>query len=220
MKRTNSKFLYFIRKNAFYLLLGFCVIAIGLSVTLVLTLQKDKANQIENPPIIDSSNGDLNEGGNQDAPTVEPTPEEKPVETKIVFCMPVNEGSIIKDYSETMVFNSTLNKYSSHLAIDFSAPVGSEVVCVYDGIVESVTTNYLTGATITVDHGNGLKTVYNSLVDGSMVSVGQSLTKGQVIGEVGTSNLQEFNEGAHLHFEVSVNGQAIDPMDYLLIEEK
>ena len=76
------------------------------------------------------------------------------------------------------------------------------------------------GVTITIDHGNGLKTIYNSLADAESVFQGQTVKQGDVIGEVSTSNRQEYKDGAHLHFEVLENGEKVDPLKYLLIEEK
>jgi len=45
------------------------------------------------------------------------------------------------------------------MGIDFAADAGTNVVAVYDGTIESVTTSYLQGTTVTIDHGNGLKSV-------------------------------------------------------------
>jgi murein DD-endopeptidase MepM/ murein hydrolase activator NlpD len=78
----------------------------------------------------------------------------------------------------------------------------------------------LHGTTITIDHGNGLKTIYNSLEDGELVTVGGQVKQGEVIGAVSVTNKQEYKEGAHLHFEVYENDVNIDPAKYLVYEEK
>jgi murein DD-endopeptidase MepM/ murein hydrolase activator NlpD len=119
-----------------------------------------------------------------------------------------------------MVFNSTLDRYQVHNAIDFYAQEGTPVYAVYDGTIESVTNDLLKGVTVTIDHGNGLKTVYNSLADGETVIVGQTVKQGDIIGEVSVTNRQEYGEGAHLHFQVLENGQVIDPAKYLTLDEK
>jgi murein DD-endopeptidase MepM/ murein hydrolase activator NlpD len=141
-------------------------------------------------------------------------------ETVISFIMPVNNASKIEDYSTTMVFNSTLNRYTSHMAIDFFAEEGSKVYAVCDGVVESIENDFLKGVSITIDHGNGLKTVYNSLADGDLVTVGMEVKQGDIIGEVSLTNRQEYKEGAHLHFEVIENNQKINPDKYLTFDEK
>ena len=71
----------------------------------------------------------------------------------------------------------------------------------------------LTGTTVTIDHGNGLYTVYNSLESGDDVFVGQKVLQGAEIGAVSVTNRQESAGGAHLHFQVIENGAAIDPAD-------
>ena len=110
--------------------------------------------------------------------------------------------------------------YSSHLAIDYYAPEGTNVLAVFDGNVLSIETTFLQGTTITIDHGNGLYSIYNSLADGDSVSVGQKVSQGDVIGQVSTTNKQEYKSGAHLHFEVKENGKLIDPAKYLESQEK
>ena len=133
--------------------------------------------------------------------------------------MPVN-GTIAKDYSEVPVFNSTLNRYSSHEGIDFTAEAGAEVFAVYKGTVSDVTNSITKGVTVTVDHGNGLFTVYNSLESIEDVAIGTQVEAGDVIGYVSTTNRQEANDGAHLHFETIENGDYINPSKYLFPEEK
>ena len=218
MKRTERLF-DFIKRNALYMVLSLCIIAVGVSVALMLssdvdnTLSNDDVPSVNNPVDPDDTPSD---------PVVNPedTTPETPVDAPVVFIMPVANASSIGEYSETMVFNSTLGRYSSHLAIDFFAEEGTNVLVVYDGVVEDVQTTLLKGTTITIDHGNGLKTIYNSLADGDMVSVGQTVKQGDVIGQVSVSNRQESADGAHLHFEVSENGQYIDPVKYLEMQEK
>jgi murein DD-endopeptidase MepM/ murein hydrolase activator NlpD len=67
------------------------------------------------------------------------------------------------------------------------------------------------GNLVVIDHGNGLATAYahNSSL---AVSVGQSVTQGDVISYVGSTG---HSTGPHMHFEVRVNGAAVDPLGYL-----
>ena len=219
-KQTENRFLIFLRRNMLYLILSACILAVGLSITLMLINQQGNNSAVvepDVPTIIDPVPDE------PDGPVIEPDiPEDPvtPVDKPIIFIMPVENSTSIGAYSETMVWNSTLNRFSAHLAIDFYADEGTPVLAVYDGVVESVETSLIKGTSITIDHGNGLKTVYNSLADGDMVVKGQSVKQGDIIGDVSISNRQEYKDGAHLHFEVFENGEKIDPVKYLNFEEK
>lgn len=225
MEQKTNKFATFMRKNAVYIILSLCIIAVGVSVTLML-LKRDVGGDASIPnedvqiidPVVDSP---VPEEPDNDPVT---TPDEpsviEPVDVPITFIMPVSNPVSIGEYSETMVFNSTLGRFSAHMAIDFFAAEGTEVMAVCDGTVKSVETTLLKGTTVVIDHGDGLETVYNSLADGESVTVGQKVSKGDVIGRVSLSNRQESASGAHLHFEVTENGQTVDPVKYLELIEK
>ncbi|MBQ8196858.1 MAG: M23 family metallopeptidase [Clostridia bacterium] len=203
----NNKAILFFRRNAVYLILAFCILAIGLSAILMTTNGK---NNVADVPVITPDTEQENPSDDDNTPT----------DTVITFVMPVSNATGIDEYSEIPVFNPTLNRYEAHLGLDFFAPEGSSVCAVYDGTILSVENTLLHGTTITIDHGNGLKTVYNSLEDGDLVTVGSKVSQGEVIGAVSITNKQEYKEGAHLHFEVYENDVNIDPAKYLVYEEK
>lgn len=207
----------FLKKNAVYFLIAFSVLAIGLSITFALISGGDDGNVV-----MEEQKSVYVDDKKSSEKTSEQQPEEKvdPVDSKIVFELPLENFSAVNDYTETIAYNGTLNRYESHKAIDFFAEEGTKVLAVYDGTVESVTNDLLKGYTITIDHGNGLKSVYNSLFDGDTVYSGQKVKKGQIIGEVSTTNRQEYKDGAHLHFAVMENGIAVDPGNYLLMQDK
>ncbi|MBE5756622.1 MAG: M23 family metallopeptidase [Clostridiales bacterium] len=210
-----SKIFSFIKRNSFYFIIGLCALIIGLSITLVSIFGFETEK-----PLTGEISGVDKPVDTPDTPVDTPidTPNQN-VSTKIEFIYPVN-GYVLKDYSDTVVFNSTLNRYSKHTAIDFYAEDGAPVYAVYDGVIESVDYNLLTGVTITVDHGNGLKTVYNSLLNEDLITVGTEVLQGDTIGFVSNTNLQESKDGAHLHFEVIENSQVINPEKYLVLDEK
>lgn len=211
-----SKFLAVLKRNLSYVVVALCILAVGLSVVFVLLSQNQSGkldlavHEPEDtvPVVVD--------------PDPEPviTPTVTPEETVVSFIMPVENPLSIELYSETMAYNSTLKRFSAHLATDFFASEGSPVLAVYNGVVEAVENSLLKGISVVINHGNGLKTVYNSLEDADEVSVNDVIKQGDVIGHVSTTNRQESAEGAHLHFEVIENGNSINPSKYLAIEEK
>ena len=226
---SNNKAVKFLRKNVYYFVFIVCLAVLSIITVALVVNQGSNSNELNNDNVIEnpdnSTNGDENqkpnenEGDNQ-GENQNPPAEEKPTVTVIVFDMPVN-GTIIKEYTgASVVYNQTLGLYTGHKAIDFLADEGTQVKCSYDGVVESITTSNLQGTTITVDHGNNLKTVYNSIEPIENLAQGQQVSRGEVIGTVSLNNRTEYKDGAHLHFEVIENGVKIDPQKYLLLEEK
>lgn len=201
----------FLKRNLVYVILSLCILAIGLSVVLVMVGENKSSSPQASVPVVKP-------GDNQEEQT--PSEPEQPTDVEITFIMPINNVTGITEYCEVPVFNNTLGIYTGHRAVDFFAPEGTEVVAVYGGKVEKVESSLLNGITVTIDHGNGLKTVYNSLADSESVFQGQTVKQGDVIGEVSTSNRQEYKDGAHLHFQVIENGEIIDPSLYLTFIEK
>lgn len=100
-----------------------------------------------------------------------------------------------------------------HNGIDFTAPKGTNIISSGNGKVirvESKKRGY--GKNIIVDHGYGYTTLYGHLsqID---VKVGDKVTRGQVIGKVGTTGT---STAPHLHYEVRINGKAVNPIDYCM----
>lgn len=99
-----------------------------------------------------------------------------------------------------------------HTGIDLTGACSTPVSAAGTGTVaEAGWSPYGGGNRIVVDHGNGLKTTYNHLASIG-VSVGQSVAQGQQIAGVGTTGA---STGCHLHFEVMVNGNTVNPSAYI-----
>ena len=102
---------------------------------------------------------------------------------------------------------------TNHKGIDISCPVGTEVVAVLDGTVQFTGYNMYRGYYIMIDHGNGVVTVYqHGSANSFKVSAGQSVKAGQTIMLSGSSGI---SSGPHLHFEVKVNGENVNPKTWL-----
>ena len=100
--------------------------------------------------------------------------------------------------------------YKRHTGTDIGASYGAAVVAANSGRVTLAGWNSGYGNCIIIDHGGGKATLYAHLSAYS-VSSGQSVTKGQRIGSVGSTGN---STGPHLHFEVLINGAAVDPMQF------
>lgn len=98
-----------------------------------------------------------------------------------------------------------------HSGLDFKGPIGTEILAAADGLVTSAGWQGGYGKCIEITHANGLVTRYAHL-SGMDVTVGQSIKRGVQIGRMGSTGR---STGSHLHFEVRMNGQAINPMKFL-----
>jgi murein DD-endopeptidase MepM/ murein hydrolase activator NlpD len=90
---------------------------------------------------------------------------------------------------------------------------GAPIVAAGTGTVVSAGWRNGYGNTVVIDHGNGVATLYAHQPSGGIkVAAGQRVGKGDRIGTVGSTG---YSTGPHLHFEVRVNGDPVDPMKYL-----
>lgn len=220
----------FLKKNIYYVLIICCVAAIGAMVTVTIINNRaddatpaDGLSAVENPPVdnpIDEPVNKPDDGKKEEDPKPDEPEPSTPEPVAIVFANPVADATVIKDYSmDALVWNSTLKQYQTHDGVDFAKEEGSPVLAAYDGAVASVTNDTLNGTVITINHDNGLQTVYGSLGNAT-VAAGDKVTKGAEIGTVSTSYLAEASDGAHLHFEVLESGENISPWEYLVTPEK
>ena len=127
----------------------------------------------------------------------------------------------VKGCSLSNIRNRSYPSYAGHTGIDINIGVkGKSVVAAKDGVVivsealRSSSGAYKSyGEYIMIKHSNGTVTLYGHLKAGSRkVKVGQKVSKGQVIGTVGSTGN---STGTHLHFEVRVNGNPVNPYRYL-----
>ena len=110
-----------------------------------------------------------------------------------------------------------------HAGIDLSGPLGTPIYATADGTVTTAEWNsggY--GNLVKIDHGRGIETRYGHL-SAYIVSRGQRVTRGQLIGRMGSTGR---STGSHLHYEVRIDGRAVNPIpfmkstDYVLAMQK
>ena len=98
-----------------------------------------------------------------------------------------------------------------HSGVDLAASQGTPIYAIAAGTVTTATYGDANGYYVSISHGNGYGSVYCHMTN-YIVSVGDSVSQGQVIGYVGSTG---WSTGPHLHFEIHVNGSAVNPMDYI-----
>lgn len=98
-----------------------------------------------------------------------------------------------------------------HNGVDMSAPQGTPIYAAKSGRVSVAKWSNSAGYYVSINHGDGFSSIYMHMTH-FIVSAGQYVNAGQVIGYVGNTGL---SKGAHLHFGISYNGKYVNPMAYI-----
>ena len=201
---------------SYYLILAACLLVIA-AVTVGVVFGVKPSN---NGPTIDS--GITNPNPPDEDPDKDPDDDKNPAEntaSKYEFITPVKD--VVVSQAQVFWHNKTLNVYRLHKGMDFQCDAGTEVVAAVDGTVKSVYTNdRLYGATIEIEHANGITTIYKFVEPNANLRAGASVNRGDVIGKVAVATGAENADGDHLHFEVYKNSAIQDPDTYLKLISK
>jgi len=189
----------------------YIIMAIVLAVVTILIIATVAARK--NVPAPDGPNSDTGSDNlNSDTPTMDEEDNLLPT-----FVLPV-VGDISIDFSDTVpVFSQTMNDYRTHLGVDISASLGSDVVAVADGTVTNVWEDPFMGTCVSIEHSGNALSIYKNL-DPSVkdgIIIGASVKSGDVIGAIGESAMNEIAEEPHLHYELKVDNKHVDPKLHL-----
>lgn len=146
-------------------------------------------------------------------PTMDTAP--AAVQEPMEVASPLNGETVAVFSVDQLTYDATLGDWRTHDGIDIQAAAGSVVTAAAPGTVLSVDADGRLGTTIVVDHHNGYVTTYASLQPETAVLAGDTVALGDTLGSVGNTSLSEAGLGAHLHFSVVKDGQAVDPMEFL-----
>lgn len=127
-------------------------------------------------------------------------------------------GYISREFSgDELLYTPTMNDFRTHGGIDIAADIGSPVCSFADGIVSDIYDDPFMGTTVVISHSGALVSSYSNLSPDlpKEISVGASVSVGQVIGGIGESAIIESADVPHLHFELYQNEECIDPEMYL-----
>ncbi|AOR76568.1 peptidoglycan DD-metalloendopeptidase family protein [Novosphingobium resinovorum] len=103
-----------------------------------------------------------------------------------------------------------------HRGVDFAVPTGTQVKAPAKGVVVETGYDSKLGKFVYIDHGNNTVSKFGHLSDNAIVSRGQIVEQGQTIGRSGNTGN---STGAHLHYQVEVNGKAVDPQKGIFVED-
>jgi murein DD-endopeptidase MepM/ murein hydrolase activator NlpD len=124
--------------------------------------------------------------------------------------MPLHDATMTSDYG--MRTHPVLGGRRNHKGVDLAQPTGTPVYATADGIVSRAEPFSSYGNYIQIEHGGELQTRFGHL-SGYAVVAGEQVHKGQLIGYVGSTGR---STGPHLHYEVRVAGEAVDPRPYMV----
>jgi murein DD-endopeptidase MepM/ murein hydrolase activator NlpD len=124
--------------------------------------------------------------------------------------MPVQSATLTSNFG--MRNHPILGGRRDHKGVDLAEPIGTPVYATADGVVSKAAPFSSYGNYIQIEHGGGLETRFAHL-SGFAVAAGDQVRKGQLIGFVGTTGR---STGPHLHYEIRVAGDAVDPTPYMI----
>ena len=130
----------------------------------------------------------------------------------------VSSGSWLRPCAYTMITSPFGNRNTgiagastNHQGIDLAAPEGTPIYASRTGRVTAATYGKSAGYYVSINHGDGFSSIYMHMTR-YVVSSGQAVSAGQVIGYVGSTGV---SSGPHLHFGISYNGTYVNPANYV-----
>ena len=220
-----------IRDKGYYIVLGLCVAAVGISGYLFTKSMRspdltrratdallEASPSVTVPAITDAPKKVVKPSQRvQEAISAATEAESTEVpEEKLSQTVAPVDGDLMQTYSmEQLAYNATTKDWRTHDGVDFLAPLGAEVYAAADGTVEKVFTDDFFGQTVTVRHAEGYVTHYANLSEDIPVQAGQTVSAGECIGCVGQTALLESGDAPHLHFSVSRYNVSVDPQLFL-----
>ncbi|MGI6168690.1 MAG: peptidoglycan DD-metalloendopeptidase family protein [Christensenellales bacterium] len=226
--KSRSKAGQFMDKQGFYIVLLLCIAIVGVSVFLAVNSPGNPDSPDNGQSVQQDQHGGLESqiadlrATPSPSPTASLSPEttdnldnSNKAQATVSLGLPVN-GEIVKVFSnDQLLYSETLNQWMTHGGIDIRAEEGTDVSAALAGTVVSAKMDELMGYTVVLEHSNSMKTVYAAMLESSAVKEGDQVAKGQIIGKVGNTAKAELAQGAHLHFEFTIDDKAQNPEKYL-----
>ena len=220
----SNKFSKFLKTRGYYMLLGLCILAVGVAGYVFISDAVEENRALEQSLSVPITA----EEPLQELPVIA-VPEEPEEQTQTAAepeteqvagvmeqtVMPVS-GTVIQNYAmDRLTYHPTTRDWRVHSGVDLAAPLGEAVKAARGGTVTAVYEDAYYGMTVVVQHQDGYTSHYAGLAEELAVSAGDTVTAGQTLGTIGNTALIESAEEPHLHFEVYRDGEPMDPAGFL-----
>ena len=155
-------------------------------------------------------------------------PENAALLNEVLWDIPYISGAVVDGWAYPLPEEGTITEYYGmrvhpitgawvlHQGLDIGVAEGTPIFAVRAGTVTAATYNDSAGNYVTIDHADGFRSIYMHMAV-YIVSAGQEVAAGQVIGYVGSTGE---STGPHLHIGISYNGVYLDPQGYLTYQEQ
>ena len=206
---SNNKSGRFFAGKGYYIALILCAAAIGITGYLY---SRNPGESEQTMKVVGSeTTAPTGEDQGAAAPSTQPPTEASTLKT----AAPVAGQTVAEFAADCLGYNRTTRDWRTHSGMDIAAEAGTPVGAAAAGTVYSVYDDEELGRTVVITHRDGYTTRYASLSEEVAVTPGDAVTMGQTIGTVGSTALLESALEPHVHFEVTCNGEAMDPQEFL-----
>ena len=189
-----------------------CVVAIVIGI--VAAAGRKTIPPTTDPVVTDPSGTKPNPDDSGEKPTADPDP--------IEYLCPISGTVSQKHVVDDLIYSESMGDWRTHAGMDIAASLGDTVTASAAGTVKEVFEDAMMGNCVSIEHEGGVITVYKNLAPALAegIKAGAAVSAGQAIGTVGESALSELAAAPHLHFEMTVDGKVVDPLDYLSEESR
>lgn len=174
------------------------------------TVTTSAADTAPTPSVTEEATLPSYNGGETQPTVVDPT------EPEALMNLPV-EGLLFKGHDATIqVYSNTMGDYRVHLGVDIATAPEAPVFAAADGTVEKVWEDSMMGTCVAITHKDETVSIYKNLAKelAEGITAGATVKQGDEIGRVGDTAVVEMADEPHLHFEVTVKGLSVDPLDF------
>ena len=174
----------------FYLTLAVILTVTAVIIIAVSVARRNQPTQnTDTPSSILNSNDDTSTGAEEN-------------EDNLTLALPLENCTLDIDYSDTvLVFSPTMEDYRAHFGVDLRGEIGQEVMAVADGVVKNIWQDPFMGTCVSIEHDKNVVSYYKNLdpVVKEGLVIGASVSKGDVIGAIGESAMNEVAQDPHVN---------------------